>query len=369
MSVSLDIPGDPSALYATADWLDKVGGALVELNLELAYLASDGQRYMNGEAGSAFRNAATTIRGDSEAVLPYCREAADALSAYAHRLERGERDFASYADQCRDKGLTVYGKTVLRPTSTAMVCAEPGVDAEWDAHMSRVRTYQDLCERVGTWWGELEVWIAEHLDPFVARVDEFTALNNTYMELRVGNEDLVASALTYAEERSRRDLAEFREVAQRMQDEAQAAKRGLRSGNPAVRAAAEAADLRSIHVNRNELLDHIRQVSRVTKFIPVAGTALEVVTAAGDIAGGESGSSVIVEAGGGMAGGAAVGGIIAAAGGPVGWVVGGVIVGGVVIGAGSRWAWESWVPLDVREAIDGWLYDGTSGWQGPQLAD
>ncbi|MEV8250420.1 hypothetical protein AB0O87_05790 [Microbacterium sp. NPDC076768] len=42
--------------------------------------------------------------------------------------------------------------------------------------------------------------------------------------------------------------------------------------------------------------------------------------------------------------------------------------GALLVGAGARWGWEALVPLDVRESIDGWMYDATSGWQGPQLA-
>ncbi|WP_449283327.1 hypothetical protein [Leucobacter sp.] len=368
MSVDLKIPGDPAAIHVLADWLDDVKTALVDVDLELAYIASDGQLYMTGEAGAAFQRATTTVRNRSDAVPAYLGEAADAFHAYANRLERGVRDFDSYLEQCREFGLTVYGKTVMRPTSAAQMCAEPGVDPEWDAHMSRVRSYNDLSERVGTWWGELEAWIAEHLTPLVAKVEDFEQLNAAFDDLSVGNEDVVTTALDFADERLRRDLAEWRDIAQGMQEDADTFTRGLRSGNPAVSAAAEAANPRAIREGMQDLLDDIHRVARVGRLIPVAGGVIEIVSAASDIAGGDPGSSVLVEAFAGVGGGAAVGWGIAAAGGPVGWVVGGAAAGGILIGSGARWAWESWVPLDVRESIDGWLYDGTSAWQGPQLA-
>lgn len=60
-----------------------------------------------------------------------------------------------------------------------------------------------------------------------------------------------------------------------------------------------------------ELLDHVEQVSRIGKIIPIVGPAIEIVTIGAAIA---------------------------------------------------------WVPVDARESIDEWLEDGTRFWQPPQLA-
>ena len=142
----------------------------------------------------------------------------------------------------------------------------------------------------------------------------------------------------------------------------------LRSGNPATHAAAEAANPRAIREGMEELLDHVEQVSRIGKIIPIVGPAIEIVTIGAAIAEGESGSSQIAGALGGAAGGAAAGGAIAAAGGPLGWVIGGAVVATVTVGSAATWAWEAWVPVDARESIDEWLEDGTRFWQPPQLA-
>lgn len=368
MSVDLAIPGDPSAIHAFADWLSGAKDALVEVDLELAYTAGDSHLYLGGEAGNAFHEAAGTVRDRINPVSPYLGSTAEVLHAYAHRLERGVRDFDSYLEQCRDQGLPVYGNMVMRPTSSARVCAEPGVDAEWDLFVSRSRTYADVSERVGKWWGELEAWIAEHLTPLVAEIEKFVPLSDAFDGLAQDNEEIVAHAFTGADLLTKDKLASWREHAQDLQEDADKFQKGLRSNNPAVGAAAEEANPRAIRNAVSGIVDDIHSVSHVGKYIPVAGKVVEIVSAAGAIADGESGSSVLIEAFAGVGGGAAVGVGIAAAGGPVGWVIAGVVVGGVAIGAGARWGWENAVPLDTREAIDGWIYDGTSLWQGPQLA-
>lgn len=368
MSVDLTIAGDPAAIHALADWLDSAKDALVEVDLELAYVAGDSNLYLGGEAGNAFHTAAGTVRDRMSPVAPHLGKAADVFHAYATRLERGVRDFDSYLEQCREQGLTVYGRVVTRPTSSAEVCAEPGVSAEWDRFVSRLRTYNDLSERVGTWWGELEVWIADNLTPLVAEVEKFADLGAAFDGLAQDNDDVLQHAFTGADLHLKDRLSTWRDTAQAMQEDADKFQRGLRSKNPAVLAAAEEANPRAIRSAMNDLLDDIHDVNKVGKLIPVAGKVFEIVSAAGDIADGEPGSSVLVEAFAGAGGGAAVGGTIAALGGPVGWVIAGVVGGGILIGAGARWGWEAAVPIDTREAIDGWLYDGTSLWQGPQLA-
>lgn len=368
MSVDLTIQGDPAAINELADWLSQAKDALVGVDLELAYVSGDTSMYLGGEAGNAFHAAAGTVRDRMNPVSPYFSDAAQVFHAYAHRLERGIRDFNSYLEQCREQGLTVYGKTVMRPTSTAQVCAQPGVNAEWDLYIARLRTYSDLSERVGTWWGELEAWIAENMTPLLAEVEKFAPLNTAFNGLAQDNDDVVAHVFTGTDRLTQDSLSKWRAYAQDLQQDADSFQRGLRSKNPAVLAAAEEANPRAMRTAVNGIVDDIHSVSKAGKLIPVAGKVIEIVSAAGAIADGESGSSVLVEAFAGLGGGAAVGGTIAAFGGPVGWVITGVIGGGIAIGAGARWGWEAAVPIDTREAIDGWLYDGTSLWQGPQLA-
>ncbi|OAN39050.1 hypothetical protein [Microbacterium sp. H83] len=374
MSVDLHIPGDPAAVRALGDWMSRMSSSLVDVDLELAYVAGQSENYLRGEAGSAFQRTATSVRNRCSPAMKYLGDAAPVLHAYANRLDRGREDFDSYLTQAADRGLTVHGKVVLEPTTDLAACptadADPELIAEWDAFMSRVTTYNDLATRVGTWWGELETWCSENFASLIACLEDLSPLDGIVGELAStdANKTVVDAALEAAETRTERDLADWRTVAQQMQDDADTFTDQLRSGNPATQAAAEAANPRAIREGMEELLDHVEQVSRIGKIIPIVGPAIEIVTIGAAIADGESGSSAIAGAAGGAAGGAVVGGAIAAAGGPFGWVVGGAVVATVAVGSAATWAWEAWVPVDARESIDEWLEDGTRLWQPPQLA-
>lgn len=374
MSIDLRIPGDVEGIRALGDWMSRMSSSLVEVDLELAYVAGESENYLRGQAGRAFQRAATSVRDRSSPARSYLDDAAPVLHAYANRLDRGREDFDAYLTQAAERGLAVYGKVVLEPTSDLPACPAPDADpaetAAWDAFLSRVTTYNDLCTRVGTWWGELETWCSENFSPLLAGLADLSPLDGLVDELASTdvNKTVIDSALEAADVRTQHDLAEWRAVAQQMQTDADTFTSQLRSGNPATQAAAEAANPRAIRDSMEELLDHVDQVSRVGKVIPIIGPAIEIVTIGAAIADGESGSSAIAGAAGGAAGAAAVGGAIAAAGGPVGWVIGGAIVGSVAVGSAATWAWEAWVPIDARESIDEWLEDGTRFWQPPQLA-
>ena len=374
MSIDLRIPGDPPSIRTLGDWMSRMKSSLVEVDLELSYVASQSENYLRGEAGSAFQRTATSVRNRSSPAMTYLGDAAPVVNAYANRLDRGREDFDSYLKQAAERGLTVYGKVVLEPTTHLRVCpapdADPATTAEWDAFLSRVATYNDLAARVGTWWGELETWRAENFAPLIARLEDLSPLDGLVDELTSidANKTVVDAALETADVRTERDLADWRSLAQQMQDDADTFTDQLRSGNPATQAAAEAANPRALREGAAELLEHVEQVSRVGKIIPLVGPAIDIVTIGAAIADGDSGSSQIAGAVGGAAGGAVTGGAIAAAGGPVGWVIGGAVVASVAVGSAATWAWEAWVPIDARESIDAWLEDGTRFWQPSQLA-
>lgn len=374
MSINLHIPGDPAAIRTLGDWMSRMSSSLVEVDLELAYVAGQSENYLRGEAGSAFQRTATSVRNRCSPAMKYLGDAAPVINAYANRLDRGREDFDSYLAQAAERGLTVHGTVVLEPSSDLPTCPAPDADPrlvnEWDLFMSRVTTYNDLATRVGTWWGDLETWRSENFAPLIACLEDLSPLDGILDELASEdpNKVVIDGALETADARTQRDLADWRTLAQGMQEDADTFTDQLRSGNPATQAAAEAANPRAIRDSMEELLDHVEQVSRVGKIIPLVGPAIEIVTIGTAIADGESGSSQIAGAVGGAAGAAVTGGAIAAAGGPFGWVVGGAIVATVAVGSAATWAWEAWVPIDARESIDEWLEDGTRFWQPPQLA-
>jgi hypothetical protein len=60
---------------------------------------------------------------------------------------------------------------IQRPVSLVPVCPASRDDPywdEWQGFLDQVDIYNDIAKDVGEWWGELEVWIADNLDAFLA---------------------------------------------------------------------------------------------------------------------------------------------------------------------------------------------------------
>jgi hypothetical protein len=285
----------------------------------------------------------------------YAADAAEAFRAYAGWLERGRRDFDSLEDQARSAGLTVMNRCVLRPVSPVSYCPAPGPGEDrrrYEAFLGQVDAYNQAAAFVGTWWGRLEAWVAEHLAPLATRVSELNELADLFGRLRVDNEDVVDTALEYSKARADRDLSGYRQQAESLQTEADRVVKALRSGNPAVRAAADAANPHAMRQSLDDLTRSMSGVARYGKVIPVAGGVIDVVTAGTAIADGASAASVGAGLLGNVAGGAMGGVLAASVAAPPLAVAGMTIAGAVLAGTGASWAWEAWVPLDVREAID-----------------
>lgn len=372
MSISLTIPGDPAAIRAAAQWLDPtLKDAVVTADLELAYVVGDAQYLWQGQSGYAFNSAAQAVRRANDNVHSYIADVAEVMRAYAGRLERGAEDFASLASRARDEGLTVVGDAISPPSTWLQFCPDPnGPDSpeldEWNRYMDRVKVYQEISSEVGTWWGDLETWIAEHFSPLLGRVNDLKEGATALEGLTKGNEEAVGLAFEYADARTARDLADFRAHVSDLQLQADAFQAGLRSGNPAIRAAAEAADPAAMRQGIRALNETIAGVSKSSRIIPVAGTVIDVVSAGVEVAAGGSPSSAGVGLLGGAAGAGLAGGAIAAAGVAVPPLGVAIVVAGaaVAVGEGAKWAWEAWVPLDTRESIDAGLHDFGS-WLNP----
>ena len=374
MSIEARLPGSPESIRAVADWLDAVKSALGDTDVELAYIWGDSNHYWTGQSGAAWRSTVGTVRDRAKDVPGFLGDASEVFRAYANRLERAQEDIATLLFQAGEVGLPVVGDTVFPPTTSLDYCPGPGAPeadlAAYEAYTDKVASYNDLGTQIGTIMGQLDAWIGEHIVPLVARVEEFQDLSGTVDALAApGNDDLAGAALDGYEAFQTEKIGEWRAQHDALQESAETFRNQLRSGNPAVKAAAEAADPKAMRAGVEELAEQIGRVSKFSKVIPVAGTVLEIVSLAVDVHEGGSFSSGVAEIGGGIAGGAAGGTIaggaaVALGSNPVGWAVGGVVVGGLAVGAGARWLWEAAVPLDTRETIDDFFTGGPPRLEG-----
>jgi len=368
MAIEMRMPGSPRSVKAVADWLDAVKDAVSNVDVDLAQAKGESDYYWRGRSGRAWGSAVSTVRERAEDLPGFLGDAVEVFRAYANRLKRVQEDFDTLLHQAGEVGLTVVGKTVFPPTTTLDYCPAPGAPEEdleeYDDYLRKVASYRDLGEKVGTRIGELDAWIGEKIVPLIARIANLKPLGGTVKALS-DNGNAVPAELTLEAYKTYLDgnLSRWREHHDALQDAADAFRSQLRSGNPALSAAADAADPRAMGRSIAELGERIGKVSKLAKGLPVAGHMLDIVSIADELAGGGSLSSALAELGGSMGGGALGGGGAAALAGaigsnPIGWVVGGTIVGGVTIGAGSRYLWEAAVPLNTRESIDSYFTDG-----------
>lgn len=373
MSIDVRMPGSPSSVRAVADWLDTVKGRLSDVDVTLTYIWSDSNQYWTGQSGHAWRETVSTVRNRGDSAPGFLGDAVEAFRAYANRLERAQEDFATLLFQAGEVGLPVVGTTVFPPSTSLDYCPAPGAPsedlAEYERYIDAIASYNDLGAQVGTIMGQLDSWIGENIVPLVGRVEELQELSGTVAALAANGNTAAAATLDGYEAFLNERLGEWRKNHDTLQEAAETFRDQLRSGNPAVKAAAEAADPRAMRQGVEALAEQIGQVSKFSKVLPVAGAVIDIVSLATDVANGGSLSSGLVELGGGAIGGAAGGtaaaGLAAALGSnPIGWVVGGVVIGGIAVGSGSRWVWEAAVPLDTRESIDDFFTGSTPRLEG-----
>lgn len=367
MSIDVRVPGDPGSVRTVAGWLSDIRRSLQDADAELAYIWSDSNLYWTGEAGSAWRRATSDLRDRAQPIPAFISDAMEVFHAYANRLERLHADFATLLIQAGEVGLVVRGTIVLPPATDLAYCPGPGDPTDdqesYAGFVGLLASYDDLARQVGTALGELNVWVGEHIVGLLARTSELNRLAGIVADMtKNGNEQIASSVLEGYETFVGERLGEWRKAHDGLQDNAETFFDRLRSGNPAVRGAAEAADPHAMRAGVEDLAEQIGRVSKFAKVIPVAGGAVEVVSLAVDISeGGSLGSGIAGIAGGaaggtaGTAVGASIGTALSAvgvAGGPVAWAVG-VGVGAAILGGWTgRWIWEASVPLDVQESID-----------------
>lgn len=371
--INLDIPGDSGGLHDLADWLDDtLVSAIEDVEDAIGSTIYESAWAWSGKSGEAFRDFLYEARSGFRDARTFPGSLAEVFRAYAQRLVRGRDTFADYADEARRSWLIVSGNEITVPPRPTVYLLPQGATPPPDVYYlpsgeaverppggydESVRVFNRIAEDVGKWWGELEVWLDEHMGKLFAAVNDLERLTVFLNRLKQGDEFVASYLLTYSEGTWRQSLDSYRARAKEAQAEYDSHSKRLRSGNPAVRAGAEKITKGELRAIRNFLDGEVKALRVGTKIIPGVGLALDLASLGVDVSQGGSLSSGVVGLGGAAAGGAAAAGVLS---GPPGWVALGVVAIAAGVGWGAERTWEAAVPLDVREALDNgdWEYLG-----------
>ncbi len=368
MTIDTLVLGDPAQVRAAAEWLDpqlKDGADGSSLYASTNSIGARSEWW--GEAGAAYASILGSLYEASTEARDAASDAAEKLRSYAGQLERMESDFAAHRENAANNGIPVSGTIISPPVCLVPVCPTSRDDPYWDdwqAFQDQVKLYNRIAEDVGSWWGELEVWVAENIDAFVAALAEKDLATRILDGLRgapgVASDMVTDTYLEYTKSQWELNAQHFRETAQDLRAEADGVARGLRSGNPAVRAAAEAANPTDLRATAQEFDDYVSKLGKAGKVLPIVEWGVDIWEFGTALNDKDDPSSTAVEIAGGVAGGLAVTGLVAA--GVItlpAWGTAAAVAGaGIAVGAGASWAYENWVPQDVRESIDAGLEHG-----------
>ncbi|KGM13338.1 hypothetical protein [Cellulomonas bogoriensis] len=373
--IDTHVPGDPGSVRAAAEWLSPTLRNGLTMFTRFCTTQRAGHFTWIGESGEAYHHVLEQLRRAAEDQPGIAADAAEKLRAYAGQLERMQHKFADMRDDAASGGLVVVG-TVIEPPSDALPpphClgpdASPAQVNQFDAaqrayerQLEKVELYNRIAHEVAVAWDKLEVWIIDNLDAFGAELEP-QPLSGAVLDAMAKTNKFALKSITELKTQTHKaNIETLRAHAETLRHDARVFKREMGSGNPAVREAARAADpdaLRRAASGAESTADALRRTP--TRHLPLVGDALSLGLAGQEIASGESPSTVVIGELGSVVG-AAVG--IAAAvvvTGVIGvtapaWATAAAAVAGAwAIGEGGRWAYESAVPQDVREAIDAGL--------------
>ena len=362
------VPGTPSQIKAAAELLDPSFKGVLDVSETAGDVIPTSVRsHWYGASADAYVSLLHDVGDASGELMSFAGDGAEKLRAYAGQLERMQSDFAGHREKAKSDGLSVSGDKISAPVPPTSYEVTDRDDPNWDAwqrYQDRVKTYNRIAEDVGSWWGELEVWVHENLDAFAGTIPADSALTTALEALSEAGADIPKEYIGFQGDLWKENAEFLKLKGERLRTEADDWVRKLRSGNPAVRAAAEAANPHALRWQAGEVEELASKLGKTAKWVPGVGWVIDGVDLVKALEGDGSPSAVGVEilagTAGGIVGGALVGAGLVAAGitAPV-WVP--VAAGAAIaigVGAGAVWAYESWVPQDVREAIDAGMRDG-----------
>lgn len=378
--IDTTVEGSATSVRSAATYLgDTLKAAVSDAGDDVSSARSKALATWDGDAMTAYRAFSRDLVVAADEQTDHLREAGQQFDAYAGRLERLEERMRTRRSEATEVGLVVAGLTIQRPADAVAPAAlgpEPTptqadghaeVVADFEKQLLKVQTYNRLLGEVEADHREHQQWIEEHLRGFWSTVRGPSAASVAVDVLG----KLPAAITGFGIDLRSRTLKQYadhmRAEAARLRDVAREAGAQRRSGDPGRRAVGDAVDVRG---NRStaRALDVLAEGSeRVVRRLPVIGVLATLGFAGGDIAGGASPSTVVVGEVGGVVGGvlggvAVVGGAaLLGVGAPVIAVAAGAAVVGVGVGLAAEYAYENWVPDEVRDKIDQGLEDFGNG--------
>lgn len=234
---------------------------------------------------------------------------------------------------------------------------------EWNDYSRRVEAYNEASTKVGTWEGELNQWLAEHMAPLIGEIPELSEIADVYRNLREASHTAIDVAIEGAKARVQLDMSALRVQQEGFSQAATESLEAARNGNAGRLTAYQAFDIDGTGARIGGLEAQINRAAHYSRILGSAGVVTDLAFAAYEISQGGSESAILAGVGGGLAASAIAG---AAFTGPVGASVAVVVVAGAVGSRSSTWLWENTMDLGTREAVDHWLdenvfWDSTSG--------
>ena len=378
--IDTTVDGSPSSVRRAATFLgDTLRAAVGQAGDDASSARSRALATWEGDSSAAYRSFARDLVAAADEQVDHAREAGQKFDAYAGRLERIQERMRARRGEAAGVGLVVAGQVIERPADAvapgdlgpeptpAQADAHAGRMADFERQKVRVDTYNRLLGEVGDDHREHGQWIEENLRGFWSTVHGPSLATVATDALGKLPSAITGFGIDLRSRTLRRYAEEARTEGARLRREAQEAKAQRRSGNPARRAAGEAVDVRGNRATARGLDALADGAERVVRRLPLVGAVATLGFAGSDIAGGASPSTVIVGELGGIAGGvlggaAVVGGAaLLGVGAPVIAVAAGAAVVGVGVGLAAEYAYENWVPDEVRDKIDQGLEDFGNG--------
>lgn len=369
MSIDTDLPGKPKPVFDAADWLLALNTDLTTCATQTGKISGLSTGVWDGDSGDAYRD----FNKDLKTATTDVQERVDACEkttrAYAKELTSRLKDMSDHRTTARNGDLTVVDKVIQKPPVAVSPGEKPGDDAttqeksDWTTKdgnytdaKAKVDLYDKLLVDVRTTYDDLDTWVQENLVPMEkATTSDFliSQLVPVLSGMALGIPESLFSKRSHdlkaASKKAATDLAR------------------KRSRNPAVRSGSKAPSESGMKnaskpgTKGGNLGAKASAMSKWAKRFAKGGLVTSVALGIYQISQGDSPSKVIVETAVGVGAGVllvAGGAVLVTAGAPVILVGAGVVIVGAAISYGAGWAYEKFVPEDVRNKIDEGLKDG-----------